>query len=195
MGDHHGQVLEKVQNNAVGALEKLRLVLLFALRYEHQAQEIHSLKDALRHAGISEEQVQLVDHILMYGGSHARQEDLFQNKSALAMVKSSLANLQGVDNVYTQHKSLLSSTTDALLKGRLSESRYPCCNQNGSRPLENCVVFMVGGTTYEEARDLAQLSTSQQRIVLGGTTIHNSRTFLADVAQLVRLQNAPRGLD
>ena len=37
----------------------------------------------------------------MYSGSHARQEDLFQNKSALAMVKNTFERtVKGVENVY-----------------------------------------------------------------------------------------------
>ena len=45
------------------------------------------------------------------------------------------------------------------------------------------VVFVVGGATYEEARDVQNLQTAMpgQRIVLGGTTVHNSRSFLADL--------------
>lgn len=49
------------------------------------------------------------------------------------------------------------------------------------------VVFMVGGATYEEARDMTELSKqSGCRIVLGGTCFHNSRSFLADVSQIIK---------
>ena len=33
--------------------------------------------------------------------------------------------LQGVENIYTQHKPLLQSLLDQLIKGRLKESAYP----------------------------------------------------------------------
>lgn len=46
-----------------------------------------------------------------------------------------------------------------------------------SRP-QDVIVFMVGGTTYEEAKHVARLNsesgTSGSRILLGGTCIHNS---------------------
>ena len=82
-----------------------------------------------------------MDMLLVYAGSQARQEDLFQNKSVLAMAKNTLErSIKGVENVsdqrrvavvvslsasselarprgrYTQHKSLLSQTVDALMK-------------------------------------------------------------------------------
>jgi len=38
---------------------------------------------------------------------------------------------------------------------------------------------MVGGATYEEARHIAQINESAAgvRIVLGGTTVHNSNRY------------------
>lgn len=42
---------------------------------------------------------------------------------------------------------------------------------------------MVGGTTYEEAKDIATTFNNQGiKVILGGTYIHNSKSFLADVA-------------
>eukprot|EP01071_Lankesteria_metandrocarpae_P008458 Lankesteria_metandrocarpae@DN4967_c0_g1_i1.p1 len=47
------------------------------------------------------------------------------------------------------------------------------------------IVFVLGGATYEESRDMKQLAKQFDcRIVLGGSTIHNTSTFLADIAQL-----------
>ncbi len=49
------------------------------------------------------------------------------------------------------------------------------------------VVFVVGGTTYEEAKAVADLNAAGERnegwsagmrIVLGGTQVHNSATFM-----------------
>jgi tRNA uridine 5-carboxymethylaminomethyl modification enzyme len=39
---------------------------------------------------------------------------------------------------------------------------------------------MVGGTTYEEAKMIASVNETMPgvRIVLGGTTVHNSESFL-----------------
>jgi hypothetical protein len=42
---------------------------------------------------------------------------------------------------------------------------------------------MVGGATYEEARHIAQInaSTAGIRVVYGGTTVHNSVSFLNEI--------------
>lgn len=44
---------------------------------------------------------------------------------------------------------------------------------------QDIIVFIIGGATFEEARYIAQLNaaTPGVRIVLGGTTIHNSTRY------------------
>ena len=47
---------------------------------------------------------------------------------------------------------------------------------------------MVGGTTYEEARMVAEFNRENEknglRVILGGSTIHNSCSFLDEVRAL-----------
>lgn len=40
---------------------------------------------------------------------------------------------------------------------------------------------MVGGTTYEEAMAVHAANLSGFRCILGGTTIHNSQSFIKEV--------------
>jgi len=178
--------------SSITDMERLRLVMLYALRYEHDS-SIAQLKDHLHSQGIGLEQIRLIDQILRYGGSHVRGGDLFHNKSLFKQVKHSVANsIKGVQNVYTQHKTYLASTVESLCKGRLKESTYPFLEGCRCDPLpQHVLVFVVGGTTYEEARDVANLNKPSDagrerswKVVLGGTTIHNSHSFLADLAQL-----------
>jgi vacuolar protein sorting-associated protein 45 len=51
---------------------------------------------------------------------------------------------------------------------------------------------MIGGATYEESLAVHQLNKNNfgVRIVLGGTTIHNSSSFFEDVQQA--MQGVPR---
>ena len=48
---------------------------------------------------------------------------------------------------------------------------------------QDLVIFIVGGATYEEARMIAQLNAANksQRIILGGTIMLNSASFIADL--------------
>ena len=44
---------------------------------------------------------------------------------------------------------------------------------------------MVGGATYEEAMSLSTTYNIQEdRVLLGGTYLHNSKSFLAEVSQI-----------
>lgn len=190
--EHFRAVADLICGSSITNMERLRLVMLYALRYEHDS-SIAQLKDHLHSQGIGLDQIRLIDQILRYGGSHVRGGDLFHKKSLFKQVKHSVANsIKGVENVYTQHKTYLASTVESLCKGRLKESNYPFLEGCRSDTLPQCLlVFVVGGTTYEEARDVAELNKPSDggrdrgwKIVLGGTTIHNSHSFLADLAQL-----------
>merc|ERR1711879_168162 len=136
----------------------------------------------------------LVDDILRYAGSSIRGGDLFQNKSFFAQARSTVTrSIKGVENVYTQHKSQTHHVVDHLIKGKLKESSYPFVDgaryspPNNSQGRTKAVVFVVGGTTFEEAREVAEINRTLEggrSVVLGGTTIHNSRSFLIDLTQL-----------
>jgi len=191
--EHYKSVCDMLRGDRITNMERLRLVLLYALRYEGD-NSIAQLKKLLLDCSIGEDQVALIDQMLRYAGQHVRSVDLFQNKSWSSYAKSAITrHVQGVENVYTQHKSHLASVADSLMKGRLKESAYPFfeagyrSSSTREQRVPRAIIFMIGGTTYEEARDITELNKAAEggrSIVLGGTTIHNSRSFLTDVAQL-----------
>ncbi|KAL8275939.1 hypothetical protein Esti_000055 [Eimeria stiedai] len=195
--EHVKSVMQYLKNPDITNMDKLRLVLLYAIRYEGDP-SVEPLKGELRRAGVDAEEVLLVDAITQYSSAANRSGDLLQNKSLLAVAKNSITKgLQGVTNVYTQHKSLMYSIVDSLIKGRLKESTYPVLTahqfggptSSGSlkEKLQTVVVFVVGGATYEEERDMEELARATGvSIILGGSTMLNSRSFLADVSQLIR---------
>ena len=57
------ELMEKIRGTEFKAADKLRLALLYALRYEDTA-DISSLKRELLDAGVSQQKVQLIDAIL-----------------------------------------------------------------------------------------------------------------------------------
>ncbi len=60
---------------------------------------------------------------------------------------------KGVENVYTQHVSLLKSKLEECAKGKLSDKEYPFTIHGGGfskDKVDNIVVFIVGGCTLEE---------------------------------------------
>ncbi|KAF8743913.1 hypothetical protein AX14_013970 [Amanita brunnescens Koide BX004] len=187
-------VQEIVTNNTLSPWYKLRVVMLYSLRYQKtQANNIAVLVNLLLTNGVAAEDARLVYVILNIAGSEQRQDDLF-SESLLAKGRSALKGLKGVENVYTQHNPHLSQALELLAKGRLKETSYPFLENPGpnagmQRP-QDVIVFMIGGTTYEEAKMVAQfnqeqaasgggaLNSSGIRILLGGTTVHNSSSYL-----------------
>jgi vacuolar protein sorting-associated protein 45 len=53
---------------------------------------------------------------------------------------------------------------------------------------QDIIVFIVGGITFEEAFTVAELNKLNPncRIMLGGTFIHNSTTFLNDLSNTMK---------
>ncbi|KAF9221651.1 Sec1-like protein [Gyrodon lividus] len=176
-----------VVNNTVPPWNKLRIVILYALRYQKtQTSNITTLVSLLLANGVSREEARLVYGFLNIVGSDQRQDDLFSTESLLAKGRSALKGLKGVENVYTQHTPHLSQTLENLFKGRLKETSYPSIDGTGTnlglqRP-QDIIIFMIGGTTYEEARTIALLNqesaSTGTRILLGGTCVHNSSSYV-----------------
>lgn len=48
---------------------------------------------------------------------------------------------------------------------------------------QNVVLFIIGGVTYEESAAIHQFNTNNpgMRVILGGSTVHNSTSFLASM--------------
>lgn len=174
---------------------KVRLSILYALRYQKlPSNAIQTVVSQLLQQGVPQHRVALIYVMLNLAGADKRQDDLFMNDNFFSRGRSALKGLQGVENVYTQHTPHLSQTLDLLLKGRLRESSYPAIAPFAPtqqpdpsvytyRPQE-VIVFIVGGTTYEEARSISLLNDQMakdgraSRIILGGNTVLNSRQFL-----------------
>ncbi|KIY68314.1 Sec1-like protein [Cylindrobasidium torrendii FP15055 ss-10] len=186
-------VQDLVTNSNVPAWNKLRVVMLYALRYQKtQTANIASLINLMLANGVSREDARLVYVLLNVAGTDQRQDDLFSTESLLALGRSALKGLKGVENVYMQHTPHLAQTLENVFKGRLKETSYPFVESPGpnaglQRP-QDIIIFMVGGTTYEEARTVTLLNQQPAtpgvsagagvRLLLGGTCVHNSSSYI-----------------
>ncbi|KAI0036532.1 Sec1-like protein [Vararia minispora EC-137] len=179
-----------IADSTVSPRNKLRLVILYALRYQKQRQaDIANLINLALQNGVQREDAKLVYALLNVAGADQRQDDLYSTESLLAIGRSALKGLKGVENVYMQHTPHLSQTLEHLFKGRLKEASYPFLESPGpnaslQRP-QDVIIFMIGGTTYAETRavslfnqDASQNGASGARLLLGGSCVHNSSSFL-----------------
>uniref|UniRef100_A0A4W6DSP7 Vacuolar protein sorting-associated protein 45 n=1 Tax=Lates calcarifer TaxID=8187 RepID=A0A4W6DSP7_LATCA len=115
-----------LQNPRLSELDAVRLVMLYALRYErHSSSILPSLMDELSRRGVSERHRRMVQSVVEYGGKRVRGSDLIALTDAVAITKQFFKGLKGVENVYTQHQPLLHDTLDQLIKGRLKDSQFP----------------------------------------------------------------------
>lgn len=207
--DNHSQDVKTlqniIQNPAIQPSNKLRLVAIYALRYSgHANNQTPTFMDLLSVAGgISRHRIKLIPKLLAYASSlqsipqTGGIPDLFQPSNIFSEARSRLnRGLRGVENVYTQHSPRLETTLQDLIKGRLSMNNYPFVEGGGQtrdKP-QDIIVFIVGGTTYEEAKMVAQVNASSPgvRVVLGGTGVLNSNSFLDEVEEAVDAWPEPK---
>ena len=187
--NHWKELMEKLSSPAVKVPDKLRLGLLYALRYETSG-NLHMVQSAMSKGGVPQDMVNLVNVMLRYGGTKSRGPGLYgdQNNLMSKMTKSFMSSVQGVDNVYAQHIPVLMDTMQSALKGKLSTRTHPIVAGSAVRPgmdqtlPDEILVFMVGGVTYEEGTKVHEFNqTNKVQIILAGSTVHNSTSFLDEL--------------
>ena len=184
------EIFPILEDNNIAFEDKVRVVALYALRYERENNQLVQLKGVLRSKATSDEQLHLstvVDEVLRYAGAGVRAGDLFGNKSVLSkMVSSAKSTVRGVDNIYTQHKPLLADTLKQIAENRLAPKTYPFMDASGSRQggrYRLIVVYFSGGVTYEETAAVAEFNATNQvglKVVVGGSCVQNSHSFIRD---------------
>ncbi|KAK4600963.1 hypothetical protein RGQ29_010516 [Quercus rubra] len=180
-------VTNLLNNESISDIDRLRLVMLYALRYEKESPvQLMQLFNKLA----SRSAKYKPGFVLKQAGVDKRTGDLFGNRDLLNIARNMARGLKGVENVYTQHQPLLFQTMESISKGRLRDVDYPYVGNHfqQGRPQE-VVIFIVGGTTYEESRSVAlqNASNSGIRFILGGSVVLNSKRFLKDLEEGQRM--------
>ncbi|CAB4319690.1 unnamed protein product [Prunus armeniaca] len=189
-------VTNLLNNESVSDIDRLRLVMLYALRYEKESPvQLMQLFNKLSSKS-AKYKPGLVQFLLKQAGVDKRTGDLYGNRDFLNIARNMARGLKGVENVYTQHQPLLFQTMESITKGRLRDVDYPFVGNHfqQGRPQE-VVIFIVGGTTYEESRSVALQNSMNTgiRFILGGSAILNSKRFLKDLEEaqrVARISNA-----
>ncbi|CAD5234787.1 unnamed protein product [Bursaphelenchus xylophilus] len=192
-GDHssHLQQLKTLlENPKTSDLNALRLVMLYQLRYENIQNSMESLTNLLKKRGASAKEIASIRTLVNFAGLKKRQNDLFGDQSAMEMTKKFIKGLKGVENVFTQHEPLICRLIEGIARERLSEQKYPVVEttRQGNRS-ENIVVFIIGGTTYEESTavhnlNMKRLQTSHPRVLLASNYVHNTKSYMDQLFNL-----------
>ncbi|KAK9508118.1 hypothetical protein O3M35_007851 [Rhynocoris fuscipes] len=188
---HHLQRLKQlISSDRIRNEEACRLVMIYALRYnKHSNCDITSLVDALKKRNVPESLYKMVYNMLEYGSqvdNTVTDPNLVTQESVVKITKRFFKDLKGVENIYTQHVPVLKETLEELIKGRLRENLFPFLGRSPvNKRVQDIIVFIIGGVTYEESLCVYQLNKSSlnggARVVLGGTTIHNTTSFIDEV--------------
>lgn len=194
----HGSVLGRIHsfidNPESRELDKLKITMLYALRYEGQpSNATNDLLAKLEHQGVDRHAIALIPALLRYAGGTQRSADIFGEGGSwmdrMGRLGERIATgLKGVENIFTMHKPHLNTIINDMLASKLSEVDYPAMSDSAAvrqRPT-HIIVFYVGGATYEEAAAIAKMNIENPSIcvILGGTTVHNSASFLEDVERI-----------
>jgi vacuolar protein sorting-associated protein 45 len=168
----------------------LRLLSLYALKYEKSSKsELNALKDAfIKRGGVSDLEKEFISKLVSYGGSKFRDSDLFDSQSPIAITKRLIKGLKGIENVYTQHVPLVKNLVEQLINRKLKETSYPYLGQSLKDKPQEIILFIIGGITYEETFGIYNLNKSfngTNRVIIGGTCLHNFKSFMDEVNTFV----------
>ena len=159
--ENRAEQLKRVRDlleSEVPPFEKFRVVLLFFLRYEPDAVVARELEDRLRGVGVEDDQIKLIAALIDFAGSAKRSHDLFRRKDLFGAAKNRVVRqIQGVANVYTQHRSFLHSLVSRLLRKGISEDELQFTGPGCDGPCGKLLVVVLGGATLEESRDVEHL--------------------------------------
>lgn len=171
---------------------RFKLALLYALVHSKKA-DFNLLRfcDVVRSAGIPDADLELIDFVIKFAHTDTQ-------PSALPAVLGTRED----SNVYTQHIPPVLSLVDQLLRAKLPAPAYPTLHTDPrdaalasqQQPIRDVIVFIIGGTTFEEACHLKRYTEKLQptvNIVLGGTRVLNS-TILVDEMRALKRHLAAR---
>ncbi|VDN19643.1 unnamed protein product [Cylicostephanus goldi] len=105
-------------NSLVNLLKRdaLRLVLLYALRFEGNPS--NDLNSLVNLLKRDMDCANIVRSLLKYGGAGRRKTDLFGEGSTMEMTKRFIKGLKGVENIYTQHEPYIKTVMENALSVR-----------------------------------------------------------------------------
>ncbi|KAI9017038.1 Sec1-like protein [Gaertneriomyces semiglobifer] len=181
-------------NSQIPVDRRIRLLLLYALRYEKSVNSVtNELVNLMIQSGVPESKLAVVSQLIQYAGTDSRLEDIFSNHNLISRTRNVFKGLQGVENVYTQHVPHLFTVLQDLAKGRLKDALYPFINDSTKDKPQDVIVFFIGGVTYAEAAEVAKINAGQVqgvsglRVVIGGTSVLRGESFLKDAADSVSM--------
>lgn len=170
------QLSEMLTSPNIRKTLKLKLALIYALQMTQRTGSNFDLLSyfslLMRSGSFDANDIELVDFMVKFSKSETDLANIWTGSPPTAT---------RVDqHIYTQHIPPLLSLVDALIRGKLRQESFPSLlldpRDNASSQPREVIIFMIGGTAFEEACHLSRLSDLMPsvQLLIGGTAIHSS---------------------
>ncbi|KAK1444898.1 Sec1 like protein [Babesia gibsoni] len=180
--DAFDAVVDALNNTSIDAFERTRLAMIFCLVYRSNLEKINMVKDNMRMNGLTH-MLKMVDSLLLYSDTN----DSYKTSSDLLSKAKTTLNqsfMGAAASPYMQYKSRISHHVEALIKGQLDNRHFSLIPSSYDLDFTfktlpaSVVIYVIGGITMGEYRDLQLLSKEEGvPILLGGTRLINSHSF------------------
>merc|ERR1712244_9844 len=197
---HFNDVERTIKDPSVDDYDKLRLAILYALRYQNKGKEKSSelrtlLRNNVENEALSKENANTLDIMLRFFGCKQREMNLFEEEKSnniniigkLGSIVKAINGMDEVQNIYTQHNPLLYHIIENAVKCKLPYNQFPSfhgAHKQQLRQPKHIIIYYIGGATFEEAETVARLNErfgDKTQIVLGTGKMHNSHSFIKDI--------------
>lgn len=176
--------------------DKIKLACLFCLKYSDDSERVAGIKRALSVQNIDPD---VVGAVCEYSSSSRRvPAELFSRVGDL-MEKVNFESIfskfkEEEKNIYERYQPKVVEVVTQLLKGKLKKTEYITKTLNKFEDIKkdgkkNVLVFIVGGVTYQEGRELHKAGLKGGfDVIVGANNLLNSEEFLNQL----RKSNAPK---
>jgi hypothetical protein len=185
---HLQAVLDMIRDTTATDQNALRFAMLYALHYENESRaDIDRIKQELAARPGGAKLCAALQRFVGFAGERFRRQlPLFATKTLLKMAQ----NLIGIDrDKFSLYQPALAGLLQRLAGGVKKDAQFAAMYQlvrNMPEVAEpkRVIVFYIGGITYEEARLAYEAAVKPPTgvapldVIVGGTAVHNMRTFV-----------------
>lgn len=193
------KIRQLITSSSVRPTDALRLVCLYTVCRADKSSSMSNTNDLIKllksRKDVRQEDLECVRHLREFTLSKPQNP---LDETVQQVTRFIVQGVKGVENVLTQHKPFLCRILEDIKRNRLKESEFAFCGERYKEEApRRIVVFFVGGLTYEEALVADQhnrlsgaaSSSIKTQIIVGGTSMHNFKTFIEEVRQIAVLQD------
>lgn len=188
----HSEILKKIKqyisSSIVRPVDSMRLVCLYAVCHPEKSNLADLAKLLKTRPDVSASDIEFIKQLRRFVLSKPQNP---LDETVQQMTRMIVQGVKGVENTLTQHKPSLAKIIDELSKRghKLRESDFAFHGERfKDEPPKKLIVFVVGGTTYDEALIADQINRTRCgdiQVIIGGTSIHNFRTFMEEVREAI----------